>query len=101
MIKKLLFKKSRKAVTLMEILLACVLMAGAFIPIMALMSSSIKATEQDENNQRAVMLCQEKLNMVLQMPYSTFEAETKTDYTEGCSSNEVNFPFVSTLPLFG
>ncbi len=65
-------KRNKKAVTLAEILLACVLMALAFLPIMGLMSSSIKITEQDENTQRAVRLCQEKLNIVMQMPYDTF-----------------------------
>lgn len=72
--------KSRKAVTLVEILLACVLMAGAFLPIMGLMTSSIRVTEQDENNQRAVMLCQEKMNMVLQMPFNKFNVTTKTTF---------------------
>ena len=68
--------KSKSAVTLVEILLAVVLMAGAFLPIMGLMSSSIKVTEQDENTQRAVMLCQEKLNSVLQMPFNKFNVGT-------------------------
>lgn len=63
---------NKKAMTLAEILLACVLMALAFLPIMGLMTSSIKITEQDENTQRAVRLCQEKINIVMQMPYSTF-----------------------------
>lgn len=67
-----LYYYKRKAVTLVEILLAMVLMAGAFLPIMAMMSTSIKATEKDENTQRAVRLCQEKLNMALQMPFNTF-----------------------------
>ena len=62
--------------TLVEILLAVVLMAGAFLPIMGVMSSSIKATEQDENTQHAVMLCQEKLNAVLQMPFNSFDNGT-------------------------
>lgn len=71
--------KSKKAVTLVEILLACVLMAGAFLPIMGLMTSSIKITEQDENTQRAVRLCQDKLNMALQMPYKKMLAKKYSD----------------------
>lgn len=85
-----IFAKSRKAVTLVEILLACVLMAGAFLPIMGLMTSSIRVTEQDENNQRAVMLCQEKMNMVLQMPFDKFKVTAKTTFGAGTyDSNEV------------
>ena len=76
-----LYIKSRKAVTLVEILLACVLMAGAFLPIVGLMTSSIKVTEQDENTQRAVRLCQEKLNMALQMPYKRMAVKTYTNET--------------------
>lgn len=75
MLKRIIFK-SKSAVTLVEILLAVVLMAGAFLPIMGVMTSSIKVTEQDENTQRAVMLCQEKLNSVLQMPFSKFKTGT-------------------------
>ena len=85
-----IFAKSRKAVTLVEILLACVLLAGAFLPIMGLMTSSIRATEQDENTQRAVMLCQEKLNMALQMPFNKFPVTKKTVYDKGSfTSNQV------------
>jgi hypothetical protein len=83
------FLKPKKAVTLVEILLACVLMAGAFLPIMGMMSSSIKATEQDENTQRAVMLCQEKLNSVLQMPFNKFPVSS-TPITNGrYNSNQI------------
>ena len=62
-------KKIKNGFTLTEIMLACVLMAFAFLPIMGVMSSSIKATEKDESTQKAVALCQEKLNMCLQMPF--------------------------------
>lgn len=62
-------KNVKKGFTLTEIMLACVLMAFAFLPIMGVMSSSIKATEKDEATQKAVSLCQEKLNMCLQMPF--------------------------------
>ncbi|MBQ2592781.1 MAG: hypothetical protein II567_05825 [Candidatus Riflebacteria bacterium] len=72
---------SKKAVTLVEILLACVLMAGAFLPIMGVMTSSIKVTEQDENTQRAVRLCQDKLNMALQMPYKKMLLKKYTNET--------------------
>ena len=83
------FLKPKKAVTLVEILLACVLMAGAFLPIMGMMTSSIKATEQDENTQRAVMLCQEKLNSVLQMPFNKFPVSS-TPITNGSyNSNQI------------
>lgn len=85
-----IFAKSKKAVTLVEILLACVLMAGAFLPIMGLLTSSIRITEQDENTQRAVMLCQEKMNMALQMPFDKFKVTKKTTFpADTYESNEV------------
>jgi Tfp pilus assembly protein PilV len=88
MLKKLFFK-TKKAVTLVEILLAVVLMAGAFLPIMGLMTSSIKVTEQDENTQRAVMLCQEKLNAVLQMPFDKFSVNSKPIVSGTYNNNEI------------
>ena len=93
---KLFFIKSKKAVTLVEILLAIVLMAGAFLPIMGVMTSSIKATEQDECTQRAVMLCQEKLNAVLQMPFDKFSADSKP-ITGKYESNEIIASFGQDL----
>ncbi len=86
---KRLFVKTKKAVTLVEILLAVVLMAGAFLPIMGLMTSSIKVTEQDENTQRAVMLCQEKLNAVLQMPFDKFPVSTTPVVSGVYKNNEI------------
>lgn len=88
--KQILFK-SKSAVTLVEILLALVLMAGAFLPIMGLMTSSIKATEQDENTQRAVMLCQDKLNSVLQMPFNQFSVGNVNSGQQ--SSGEIRVSF--------
>lgn len=69
----LVIKNQKRAFTLAEILLAVILMALAFLPIVGLLTSSIKLTEQDENTQRAVRLCQEKLNILIQMPYSYFD----------------------------
>ena len=91
MIFKLLLIKSKKAVTLVEILLACVLMAGAFLPIMGVMTSAIKVTEQDENTQRAVMLCQEKINSVLQMPFDKFS--TGSVNSGDFKSNDIQVTF--------
>ena len=86
---KFLFVKTKRAVTLVEILLAVVLMAGAFLPIMGLMTSSIKVTEQDESTQRAVMLCQEKLNAVLQMPFDKFAVSSNPIVSGSYNSNEI------------
>ncbi len=88
---KRIFVKSKSAVTLVEILLAVVLMAGAFLPIMGVMSSSIKITEQDEATQRAVMLCQDKLNSVLQMPFNTFAVGNVTSGEKSSGDIKVTF----------
>ena len=106
MLKKILIK-TKKAVTLVEILLACVLMAGAFLPIMGVMTSSFKATEQDECTQRAVMLCQEKLNAVLQMPFDKFNTSSTPISKGRYESNQIiasfgqdlieGTPYISTL----
>lgn len=72
---------SKKAFTLTEVLFACVLMAVAFLPILGVLGSSIKATEKDGSTQKAVTLCQEKLNMALQLPFSAIDTGTHTNRT--------------------
>lgn len=62
------FKKSA-GMTLTEIMLAMALLASAFIPIVGVMGTSIKATDKDDRNIKAVNLCQDKLNRALQFPF--------------------------------
>lgn len=62
-------KHLKKGFTLTEIMLAVVLMAFTFLPIIGIMSSSMKLTEKDGATQKAVALCQEKLSTALQMPF--------------------------------
>ncbi len=76
-------KSLRKhGMTLTEVMLAMALLASAFIPIIGVMGTSIKATEKDDRTIRAVNLCQEKLNRALQfdfedMPVGTYGGTTK------------------------
>ncbi len=84
------FTKNKRATTLPEILLACVIMACAFLPIIGIMSSSMKATTQDENTQKAVQFCQEKLNLALQMPFNTFDKELGKDFNGIKKSNQID-----------
>lgn len=55
--------------TLTEVMLAMALLASAFIPIIGVMGTSIKATDKDDRTIKAVNLCQEKLNRALQFPF--------------------------------
>lgn len=83
-----MMRQKNKGVTLVEILLACILMAGAFLPVMGVLSSSYKITDKDASTQTGVAVCQEKLNKVLQFPYDKFPegteivGEFKSDNTE-------------------
>lgn len=82
---------NKKGVTLVEILLACILMAGAFLPVMGVMSSSYKVTDKDVSTQTGVAVCQEKLNKILQFPYDKFpESEAIIgEYKSGNDDNSV------------
>lgn len=64
--------KIRKGMTLSEIMLAVSILAIAFIPIIGVISSSLKATEKDDNRIKAMLLCQEKLGVALQFPFEFF-----------------------------
>lgn len=62
--------------TLTEIMLAMALLASAFIPIIGVMGTSIKATDKDDRIIKAVNLCQEKLNQALQLPFEAIAPGT-------------------------
>ena len=79
--------KLKKAVTLPEILLATFILAAALLPVIGVMSTSLNATTQDENTQKAVQICQNKLNIALQMPFDTFDIGAATNKT----SNNIVF----------
>jgi len=62
--------------TLTEVMLAMALLASAFIPIIGVMGTSIKATDKDDRTIKAVNLCQEKLNRALQFPFTSISVGT-------------------------
>ena len=62
--------------TLTEVMLAMALLASAFIPIIGVMGTSIKATDKDDRTIKAVNLCQEKLNRALQFPFEALAPGT-------------------------
>lgn len=77
----MIMQNKKYGMTLTEVLLAVVLLAGAFLPIMGVMTSSIRATEKDEATIRAVNICQEKINMALQFPFDKFDVGPHSDET--------------------
>ncbi|HNX74816.1 MAG TPA: prepilin-type N-terminal cleavage/methylation domain-containing protein [Candidatus Rifleibacterium sp.] len=88
-------KRKKTGMTLTEVMLAMALLASAFIPIIGVMGSSIKATEKDDSTIKAVNLCQEKLNRALQfdfdkMPVGSYGgAVAKTLQTSGSANGIV------------
>lgn len=74
-------RKNYKGVTLAEILMAASFLALAFIPIMGLLTSSIKITDKDQGNIIAMNLCQEKLNTALQFEFEHFNSWLGTEIT--------------------
>ncbi len=67
---------NKKGMTLNEIMLAVVILAVSFIPIMGVLTSSFKTTEKDDHTIKGMQLCQEKLALVLQFPYDYFNDGT-------------------------
>lgn len=65
--------KKNPGMTLTEIMLAMALLASAFIPIIGVMGTSMKATDKDDRTIRAVNICQEKMNRALQFPFGVLE----------------------------
>lgn len=80
--------KNSSAITLTEIMMAMALVATAFIPIMGVMGTSIKATDKDNRSIKAVNLCQQKMNQALQMPFGYLEASANPDVEFGTGIQE-------------
>lgn len=66
--------KNIKGITLTEILIALLILATAFIPIIGVMSGSIKGTQKDETVLKAVQLSQQALSTALQIPFNDLVA---------------------------
>jgi hypothetical protein len=64
------------------------LVATAFIPIMGVMGSSIKATDKDNRSIKAVNLCQQKMNQALQMPFGFLERNATPEVEYGTGIQE-------------
>ena len=62
-------RRSRHGMTLTEIVLAVVLLALSFLPIMNVMGTTIKGTQKDERLGKAMHLAQTKLNAAVQFPF--------------------------------
>lgn len=83
-----MFYLNKKAMTLNEIMVALVVLATAFIPIIGVLSSSYKVTEKDDHIIKGMQLCQEKLGIAIQFPYEFF---TPGNYnTQQVSPNTTN-----------
>lgn len=65
--------RTTQGVTLTEIMLAVVILALSFLPIIGVMGASVKATTKEDSLNRAMNLCQEKLNTSLQFPFHHFD----------------------------
>ena len=66
--------KNIKGITLTEILIALLILATAFIPIIGVMSGGIKGTQKDETVLKAVQLSQQALSTALQIPFNDLVA---------------------------
>ena len=72
--------RTKHGMTLSEILLAVIIMAAAFLPVIGVLSSSMNATEKDENTIRGISLCQEKINAIIQFPYDKVPTGNYSDH---------------------
>jgi prepilin-type N-terminal cleavage/methylation domain-containing protein len=77
--------KTKSGMTLTEIILAMALLAIAFIPIMGVLGTSIKATEKDNKTIRAVNICQKKMNKALQFKYEGLKASSTASIVYGAT----------------
>jgi len=89
--------KHASGMTLTEIMLAMALLASAFIPIMGVLGTSMKATDKDDRTIKAVNICIEKMNRALQFPFGVLEpVPPATTRTIGGVASQTVFSDVTT-----
>ncbi len=86
----------KKGMTLNEIMLAVVILAVAFIPIIGVISSSLRATEKDDHIIKGMQLCQEKLGIALQFPFDFF-VPNNSPFNGSYESPNANGKLILTL----
>lgn len=73
--------KKKSGFNLTEIMLAVFILAATFLPIMGVLSNSIRFTSKDDSVIRAMTICQEKLDTALKFPFPFFNANLGVDLT--------------------
>lgn len=82
------FINGNKGMTLTEIMIAALVIAIAFMPIIGVMGTSIKATAKDDAIIRGMNLCQEKLNTALRFPFDFFRGNLGAEITDTTFNND-------------
>ena len=99
----------KKGMTLNEIMVAVIILALSFIPIIGVITSAMNTTEKDDHIIKAMSLCQEKLNAALQFPFDgipigTYNAtifSQNTDYPLNVvlGAEDFRIQYISTLTV--
>lgn len=94
-----MFFYNKKAFTLNEVMLAVVIIAVTFIPIVGVLTSSFKTTEKDDHIIKAMQLCQEKLGTAVQFPFGFFARGTYNTTQTSANSDDPSDPSNKPLKL--
>ena len=78
----------KSGMTLTEIMIAALVIAIAFMPIIGVMGTSVKATAKDDAIIRGMNLCQEKLNTTLRFPFNYFRGNLGAEITEAIFNHD-------------
>ncbi len=74
--------RHRAGLSLIEILIACIILAFAMIPIAAMMGSGFRGTMRDSRQIKALQLCQARLNQCHNVPFDRL-VTTASNITSG------------------
>ena len=79
-----IFRSSRLrlGMSLLEILIACIILAFSMIPIAAMIGAGFRGTARDNRQIKAIQLCQARLNQCQAVPFSSL-VTTGVDITSG------------------
>lgn len=85
----------KQGVTLTEIMIGMFILALSFLPVIGVMSSSVKSTGKEDDLNRAMNLCQEKLNTAMQFPFDFFVPYLGSEIDNGVLATPTANPIVS------
>lgn len=91
--------KKNKGFTLVEVLVAAVLLSFVVVGVLLMSTTNIKSNHYANRHSRAIVLAEEKMESMLRMPFDQLSTYTAEDEDYGEITNHVEFRRRTTVSV--